>query len=239
MKKKSLLFIGILCTFLIIMPGIVDAKVKATGVEETVKEEIDLFSGNEAFKDYISKLKKVDLSNYKEDGNKVNVYMFRGDTCSYCLKAITYFSEIVKDYGDYFNLITYEVWQNAVNAKLMEKVAKSFKEEASGVPYIVIGDKTFTGYSDDMNGDIESQIKKMYNSTKKYDVMDDLKLDNSEDNTTVDSSDNLLIIILLLFSSIAGLVIYINYKNRITQKILNDKIGRLENEYKKNNKTRK
>lgn len=109
----------------------------------------------------------------KKDNKKVNVYLFRGDGCPHCQEAEEWFSELSKDeeYSKYYTLVDYEVWYNEENASLMEKVAKDLGTEANGVPFMVIGEKYFSGFSSDMADDIKAAIKDAYNSKDYKDVV--------------------------------------------------------------------
>ena len=121
-------------------------------------------------------------SSYSNDDSKVNVYLFRGHGCSHCYELIEYLTSIVDEYGKYFNLVSYEVWYNTDNSALMSNVASVLGDNANGVPYLVIGKKTFIGYraSTDASA-IKSAIKDLYKSNDKYDVMDHLDEANSND----------------------------------------------------------
>lgn len=44
----------------------------------------------------------------------------------------------------------------------MTQVANVMGDDASGVPYIIIGDKSYSGYSDAMFDEILNQIKTEY-----------------------------------------------------------------------------
>ena len=237
MKKIIFIFLGILSIGLL-LPNKVNAETNITNFEDTIKEEIKTFKGQSGTEEYIKKLESADLSNYKESDDKVNIYMFRGDTCSYCLKAVTYVSTIVDNYGDKFNLITYEVWKNSDNAKLMDEVAKTLGEEPYGVPYIIIGDKSFTGYSEEMNSQIESQINKVYKQTDRYDVMNNLDsgtttIKEVKSNNT--SSSSMVWLFILQIISILGLIIYVNKNN----KNIKQKLEELEMKVNKNAKSKK
>ena len=74
-----------------------------------------------------------------EENQKVNVYFFYGDGCSYCAQAEEFFDSIEDEYGDHYNLVMYETWNNSDNVDLMNEVADLRKEEPEGVPYIIIG----------------------------------------------------------------------------------------------------
>lgn len=100
---------------------------------------------------------------------KVKVYIFHGDGCPHCAKALEFFDSIKDEYGDYYELVKYETWTSlfaSSNAELMKEVAKSFGEdlEKLGVPYIIIGDKTFLGYSESYSNEIKETIKAAYES---------------------------------------------------------------------------
>ena len=45
----------------------------------------------------------------------VNVYLFYGDGCPHCENAMKFFSSIEEEYGDKFNLIKYETWNDRRN----------------------------------------------------------------------------------------------------------------------------
>ena len=173
MKKNILLTIAVLSMFLA-LPFNVSAKAKADSLEETINEEINTFDGQEGYEDYVKTLKEADLSEYKESDDKVNVYIFRGSTCSHCLDAVAHFASIVKDEGKYFNVKTYEVWSNSDNNDLMNDAANEIGDsEVSGVPYIVIGKKSWSGYAASYDDEMMKEIKSEYNKdkSKRYDVI--------------------------------------------------------------------
>lgn len=113
---------------------------------------------------------------------KIKVYMFRGEGCPHCEEALEFFDALSKrdKYNYMYDLVKYEVWNNEDNAKLMEKVAKELGEEASGVPYIVIGKKTFSGYSSEYDSQIKEAIKNAYNSDDYEDVVKKVKKANKK-----------------------------------------------------------
>lgn len=173
MKKNILLTIAVLSMFLA-LPFNVSAKAKADSLEDTINEEINTFDGQEGYEDYVKTLKEADLSEYKESDDKVNVYIFRGSTCSHCLDAVAHFASIAKDEGKYFNVKTYEVWSNSDNNDLMNDAANEIGDsEVSGVPYIVIGKKSWSGYAASYDDEMRKEIKSEYNKdkSKRYDVI--------------------------------------------------------------------
>lgn len=143
---------------------------------------------------------------FAEEKEKINVYMFKGETCGFCAKATAFFEGLDDEYKSYFNLVAKEVWYDEENASAMEKVAEYFDADTSklGVPYIIIGEKTFDGYNESFDDQIKAAIKKAYlNEDGKYkDVVAPIL--NKEPLEKKDSSAAVTIIV--IFVTIAGVV---------------------------------
>ena len=93
----------------------------------------------------------------KQDG-KVLVYFFRGEGCPHCAEAEAWFESIKGEYGEKFKIIDYEVWNSNENAALMQRISDARGDDASGVPYIIIGDKSWIGYAEENNEEMLNQI---------------------------------------------------------------------------------
>ena len=109
-----------------------------------------------------------------EGTNKVNFYIFYGEGCGFCASLHSYTDELVKDkkYKDMFNIVDYEVWSNTENNNLMASVADYFGTEVKGVPFYVIGDKYFSGFSAESSpAQIEAAIKEAYENEDYFDVV--------------------------------------------------------------------
>lgn len=195
MKKGIVTTLAIVLLSVFILPNNVQAEVEVTNLKEAVDEEVTTFGQEASYKEAVEKLESYDLSNYKDDNKKVNVYIFRGSTCSHCFEAIDHFASIYKDEGKYFNVKTYEVWANEDNNELMEKVAKKLGDEVSGVPYIVVGKKSWSGYAASYDEEIMSTIKSEYNKDKKNDVVKSL---TNESNNSSIAGDIIAVIIIVL-----------------------------------------
>ena len=114
-------------------------------------------------------VQEISLNNVTRDKNKVNIYFFWGSTCPHCKAEFAFFDEIEKEYGDYYNLYTYEVWEHPDNAEIMNKFASALGEEAAGVPYTIIGDESFTGFGESSKEQFIEAIKnKHQNSSDIY-----------------------------------------------------------------------
>ena len=120
--------------------------------DKPTKEDID-----QEYKENKIKLEKT------IDGKAI-IYFFRGEGCSHCAEAEAWFESIEPEYGDYFKVIDYETWYNKDNAKLMQEVAKSRGEEVKGVPYIIIGNKSWNGFTESYEQEIINELKTNYNN---------------------------------------------------------------------------
>ena len=159
----------------------------------------------EQVKDAVEKLASYDLSNYKDDSKKVNIYIFRGSSCGHCFEAIDHFASIYNTDGKYFNVKTYEVWNNTDNNKIMEKVAKKLGDEVSGVPYIVVGKKSWSGYASSYDNEIMSEVKAQYKKDVKdrYDAVSSKTVEKEDYSSDIVS---LLVIILVVVGITCGIV---------------------------------
>ena len=208
MKQKFLYLLVAVVSFAIVFsPKVVSAKVEVTNLQEAIDEEIQVFGSAGGYDEYVNKLKEADLSNYKEDKNKVNVYLFRGSSCGHCLDAVVYFSSIAKDFGQYFNLKSYEVWANSDNSDLMQKVADKLDDEVNGVPYIVIGNKSWSGFTDSYGEEMKEVIKEQYDKDSKdrYDIMN--KLDSKEDSSVAGEVIAVIVILLVVGAITFGIIV--------------------------------
>ena len=143
------------------------------------------------------------------ENKEVTLYFFRGEGCSHCAEFEAWLQEIEPEYGSLFEVKDYETWYNEENQKLMTKVAKTRGEEAQGVPYIIIGNKSWNGFADEYKSEIISEIQELYNTepSARYDVMNYIKKDAKESNK-VTSGDFIatLVIALVAFLVVFGIV---------------------------------
>lgn len=118
--------------------------------------------------------------------DQANVYIFHGDGCPHCANAENFFLSIKGDYD--FKLIGFEIFYNEANQNLMKDVGEHFKAEVSGVPYIVIGDKTFYGYTTLYNEDIILAINAEIENNNANDVVKNYITDDANYSILLDSS---------------------------------------------------
>ena len=157
---------------------------------------------------------------YKETDDQAIIYMFRGQGCGYCRAFLEFLNSISKEYGKYFKLVSFEVWNDSNNASLFEKVPLVTNQAAGGVPYIIIGEKVFGGYSSEYDEDIKAAIKAQYNDGS-YDVMEKLDERLNGDNKSSGGTSSFAVIFWNAFFVVAGTVAIIVVNNKNTEKVLN------------------
>lgn len=118
-----------------------------------------------------------DFTNYQETDDMVPVYLFRLDGCGNCKGFLNFVAnDLLVNHKEKFKIISYEMRNDPINLNLRTKVQNFLGEKVDVTPYIIIGDKTFSGYIDSTK---QSQIKEaiisLYNSDDRYDVFDEMQ----------------------------------------------------------------
>ena len=108
-------------------------------------------------------------------GEKFNMYLFWGDGCVHCHNLKIFLNDLEPKYKDMFDLYAFEVWGNPDNQTLMGRFAKTMGDSPRGVPYLVVGDKSFNGFSEKMEEDIIQAIIDEFKSDVKHDVFKNLE----------------------------------------------------------------
>lgn len=157
---------------------------------------------------------EIENKSYKETDDQAIIYIFRGQGCGFCRKLLTYLNSISDEYGKYFKVVSFEVWKDSKNSALMTKVANFKGDQANGVPYYVIGDETFGGYSEEYNQKIINAIMKQYED-KSSDVFKELEKSEKKNNQG-NGADTFAIIFwnLIIVGAFSGIVMYVNNKNK-------------------------
>ena len=146
----------------------------------------------------------------------VPIYFFRGDGCSYCASAEEWFNEIgLQELGKKFIVKEYETWYNQENAELMQNIAEARNETADGVPYIIIGDQSWSGFAEEYKEEIISKINSVYEEevSERYDIMQLVKTGNTEKEEKSSSKDIVSLIVILAIVGAAGFGIYTTKKS--------------------------
>ena len=107
-------------------------------------------------KDYVDKV--YDIVGEKVEDNKINVYFFNRDGCPHCAKEEEFFKTISEKYEN-VNIYSYEVSKNSKNSEYLTKVKELFNDKSNGVPFTIVGNKSFLGYNSYIGENIEKAIQ--------------------------------------------------------------------------------
>lgn len=114
-----------------------------------------------------NKKEKVNIERHSKvediqfDDDKVNIYFFWGTGCGHCEDEFKFFESIHNDYSKYYNLYSFEVWENPENALLLEELAAVLDQTTGGVPFTIIADKHFIGFGGTMGDEIKEAVKSL------------------------------------------------------------------------------
>ncbi len=93
---------------------------------------------------------------------KVNLYLFHSETCMHCQAEIEYLKELEKEY-DNLKIHLYEVDSHKDNAEKMIKVKEKLNIDSPNVPFTVIGNYYYIGFSDGIGDGIKELVEKYSN----------------------------------------------------------------------------
>ena len=94
----------------------------------------------------------------KVQAAEVNVNVFYGEDCPFCARQEQFLKVLKSELGDNLNIQRYEVWHNDENSELLSNVRTALNNTDDGVPFVVIGNKAFTGYTDSIAEEIKTAI---------------------------------------------------------------------------------
>lgn len=152
--------------------------------------------------------------NYEEDDKQTIIYLFRGQGCMFCRAFISFLNSISNDYGKYFRLVSFEVYNDTNNDLLMSKVASYTGVPVQGVPYIIIGNQVFDGYAEEYGDAIKKAIMDQYDKNDS-DIFE--KIQKAEKGNNI-STIAVIFWNFVIIAVATGINIYLSNKN--TKKIL-------------------
>lgn len=90
----------------------------------------------------------------------VNAYFFYGEGCPHCAQEKKYLLQVLKVKYPSLQIREYEIYNNRDNALFLLTIAKNLGFSVDGVPLLIIGDKQFVGYADNISPPvIEQRVK--------------------------------------------------------------------------------
>ena len=119
---------------------------------------------------------KMAESDIKPSSDKLNIYIFWGDGCPHCKHLSEFLNSHESEIKDYVKIYAFEVWNNSENLNFMKNFGKFLGEAPKGVPYFIIGSKTFSGFSES-----DTKTKKQILNTIKEESQKNQKIDKYQD----------------------------------------------------------
>lgn len=100
---------------------------------------------------------------------KVNIYLFHSETCSHCQAEIKYLNELKEEY-DNLEIHLYEINSNKKNLEQMQKIKEKLQINSPNVPFTIISNYYYIGYSDGIKDGITELVKK-YTDEKEINII--------------------------------------------------------------------
>lgn len=120
----------------------------------------------------------------KKEVNPVNAYFFYSINCPHCANESVFLNKMINKYSN-LRVYPYEIYYNRDNSKKMQEVAKYLDTEVFGVPFLVIGDSHFVGFSEEYSPvEIEAEIKRYSLIKYEDEVAKILGLDINKDRSS-------------------------------------------------------
>lgn len=82
-----------------------------------------------------------------ESGHSVNLYLFWGDGCPHCAHAKEFLEPYVAEHSE-IGYETFEVYYSAENQQKMQAVSTILEADASGIPFMIVGNEPYVGFSE-------------------------------------------------------------------------------------------
>ena len=100
-----------------------------------------------------------DVVNVEVEEGKINLYLFRGEGCPHCREEEEWLDSIKNKYKDYLNIYDFEVWYSKENQEKYMQATEVLEFQTNSIPFTIVGDKKFVGFSNTIKDNIENAIK--------------------------------------------------------------------------------
>lgn len=87
----------------------------------------------------------------------LSIYYFYGSTCPFCAMQSEWLDQLEKDYEG-IEVLRFEVYGDSSNQRLFREVSEVYEVTPRGVPTTFIGNRSFSGFSESIAGEMESFI---------------------------------------------------------------------------------
>ena len=144
--------LAILSTIAVIVMPLMNKKSSDTSAESSLNESAESTQTENTNQSTSKQSQGTEFAfNHESDidlgSNKPNIYIFWGDGCPHCKALAKFISKLPAKTKDKVNIYSFEVWGDKDNKSFMKNFGKFLDQDVSGVPFTVIGDKIFDGYS--------------------------------------------------------------------------------------------
>lgn len=150
-QLTSLIILAILSTMLLIMYPLMNKPSDKNTAKTTESTQNNSESTSNSTSKSTTQSTTEFAFNHESDidlsSNKPNIYIFWGDGCPHCKALAKFISKLPAETKDKVNIYSFEVWSDKDNKAFMKKFGKYLGQDVSGVPFMIIGDKIFDGYS--------------------------------------------------------------------------------------------
>lgn len=160
MKKSIINAVLLLIVPLLIIVGIKIASDNSNNNNNPIDEP------NIPVKTNLKDMKKEDIT---FDDQKINIYLFWGNGCSHCHHLSLFFDSLDEELKSHFKLYSFEVWHNEENQEFMNEFAELVNKKPSGVPFLIIGEKTFFGFSEETKKEIQDALEEEIDKSEHFD----------------------------------------------------------------------
>lgn len=165
------------------------------------------------------------ITNCRVDNGKINIYLFYGEGCVYCAKENEFLTSLEDKYREYINVYRFETWYNSNNEKMMNEVKEKLNVSSNGVPFTIIGLKTYTGYNEYTKEKIIENINKYLqkelientsNVEENYEIENNIlnKEKTSNKASQFINKSILVLVTTLIIIGLISIVIWITLKHR-------------------------
>ena len=120
---------------------------------------------------------------FAQQKKEITAYFFYGKGCPHCGKEIAFLDSLEEKY-DFLEIKRFEIYHNAENARLLQKIGQELNIDISGVPLFIVGEKNIVGFlSEETTGQtIEAAVKDYYQASYCPDPVGDIICNEQTEN---------------------------------------------------------
>jgi thiol-disulfide isomerase/thioredoxin len=118
----------------------------------------------------------------------VKIYFFWGQGCPHCAEEEKFLNSIKDRYP--IEIIDYEVWHNRDNQKLLKKIGDQLEVDISGVPFTVVGNRIYSGFSSSSTPELMEKDIDYFSTAGYQDKVGAIIAGEQVKDSTVEIKDN-------------------------------------------------